>query len=119
MIVGIGVDLVDIQRFERTMERTPRLLDRMFGPTERGLPLRSLAARYAAREALIKACGGSEGLRFEDCVITPEASGRPWFTLTGPSAAIVAEKGIATLHLSMSHDGGFAIAYVIAEGPGA
>jgi len=119
VIVGIGVDLVDIERFERTMERTPRLLDRMFGPTERDLPLRSLAARYAAREALIKACGGSEGLRFEDCVITPEASGRPWFTLTGPSAAIVAEKGITTLHLSMSHDGGFAIAYVIAEGPGA
>ncbi len=51
-------------------------------------------------------------------MITPEASGRPWFTLTGPSAAIVAEKGITTLHLSMSHDGGFAIAYVIAEGDG-
>ena len=118
MIVGIGVDLVDIARFERTIERTPRLIDRMFGPTERDLPLRSLAARYAAREALIKACGGSEGLRFEDCVITPEASGRPWFTLTGPSAAIVAAKGITTLHLSMSHDGAFAIAYVIAEGDG-
>ena len=103
-----------------TLERGIRVFNgALFGPTERGLPLRTLAARYAAREALIKACGGSEGLRFEDCVITPEASGRPWFALTGPSAAIVAEKGITTLHLSMSHDGGFAIAYVIAEGPGA
>ena len=51
MIVGIGVDLVDIKRFEQTMERTPRLLDRMFGPTERGLPLRSLAARPCALPA--------------------------------------------------------------------
>ena len=63
MIIGIGVDLVDIARFERTIERTPRLLERMFGPVERELPLRSLAARYAAREALIKALGGSDGLR--------------------------------------------------------
>jgi len=119
VIVGIGVDLVDIARFERTMQRTPRLLDRMFGPTERDLPLRSLAARYAAREALIKSLGGSRGLHFEDCVITPDDAGRPWFTLTGPSADIVAEKGITTLHLSMSHDGAFAVAYVVAEGPGA
>ena len=115
MIVGIGVDLVDIARFERTVERTPKLLDRMFGPAERALPLRSLAARYAAREALIKALGGSDGLRFNEVEITPEPSGRPWFTLTGGTAALVAERGITTLHLSMSHDAGLAIAYVVAE----
>jgi len=115
VIVGIGVDLVDIARFERTVERTPRLLDRMFGPTEQALPLRSLAARFAAREALIKALGGSEELRFNEVEITPEPSGRPWFTLTGRTAAYVAERGITTIHLSMSHEGGLAIAYVIAE----
>ncbi len=118
MIVGIGVDVVDIARFERTVERTPRLLERMFGPTERALPLRSLAARYAAREALIKALGGSDGLRFNEVEITPEASGRPWFTLTGSTAASVAERGITTLHLSMSHDAGLATAFVVAEADG-
>ena len=48
-VIGVGVDVVDIARFERTVERTPKLLDRMFGPVEQALPLRSLAARYAVR----------------------------------------------------------------------
>ena len=116
MIVGIGVDLVDIARFERTLERTPRLLERLFSPSASAtLPPRSLAARYAAKEALIKALGGSDGVHWTEIEITPEASGRPWFTLTGSTAAVVAERGITTLHLSMSHDAGFATAYVVAE----
>ncbi|MDN3496503.1 holo-ACP synthase [Planococcus sp. APC 4015] len=117
MIVGIGVDLVDIERFERTLERTPRLLDRLFAPGERPLPPRSLAARYAAKEALIKALGGSDGVHWTEIEITPELSGRPWFTLTGSTADVVAARGIAKIHLSMSHDAGLATAYVIAEGP--
>ena len=93
MIVGIGVDLVDIARFERTIERTPRLLERLFAPRRARRPPRSLAARYAAKEALIKALGGSDGLHWTEIEITPEASGRPWFTLTGSTAAVVAERG--------------------------
>ena len=77
MIVGIGVDLVDIARFERTLERTPRLLERLFSAKERALKPRSLAARYAAKEALIKALGGSDGVHWTEIEITPEASGRP------------------------------------------
>ena len=115
MIVGIGVDLVDIGRFERTIERTPRLVERLFSPAERVRPPRSLAARYAAKEALIKALGGSDGLHWTEIEITPEASGRPWFTLTGSTAAVIAERGITGLHLSMSHDAGFATAFVVAE----
>ncbi|MBD8023729.1 holo-ACP synthase [Microbacterium sp. Sa1CUA4] len=115
MIVGIGVDLVDIARFERTLERTPRLLERLFSATERELKPRSLAARYAAKEALIKALGGSDGVHWTEIEITPEASGRPWFTLSGTTADAVADRGITTLHLSMSHDAGFATAYVVAE----
>ena len=83
MIVGLGVDLVDIARFERTLERTPRLLERLFSPAEQTRSPRSLAARYAAKEALIKALG-------DHC-------------------------GITGLHLSMSHDAGFATAFVVAE----
>ena len=115
MIVGIGVDLVDIGRFERTLERTPRLLERLFTPGERTQSPRSLAARYAAKEAFIKALGGSDGVHWTEIDVTPEASGRPWFTLTGSTAAVVAHRGITAVHLSMSHDAGLATAYVIAE----
>jgi holo-[acyl-carrier protein] synthase len=119
VIVGTGVDLVDIARFERTLARTPRLVERLFAPSERTLAPRSLAARYAAKEALIKALGGSDGVHWTEIEITPEASGRPWFTLTGSTAAVIAERGISALHLSMSHEAGLAIAYVVAEGPDA
>lgn len=115
MIVGIGVDLVDIARFERTIARTPKLLPRLFSPNERMLKPRSLAARYAAKEALIKALGGSDGVHWTEIEVTPEASGRPWFTLTGSTAEVVAARSITTLHLSMSHDAHLATAYVIAE----
>ena len=67
--------------FERTVQLTPRLLDRKFGPEEQELPLRSLAESYAAREALIKAIGGSDGLRFQDVEITTEQAGRPFLSL--------------------------------------
>ncbi|MDZ8170852.1 holo-ACP synthase [Microbacterium xanthum] len=116
MIVGIGVDLVDIARFERTISRTPRLLERLFSPAERPLKPRSLAARYAAKEALIKALGGSDGVHWTDIEVTREASGRPWFALSGSTADVVSARGITTLHLTMSHDAGFAIAYVVADG---
>ncbi|MDQ1112786.1 holo-[acyl-carrier protein] synthase [Microbacterium testaceum] len=115
MIVGIGVDLVDVPRFEEHLRRTPRLIPRLFSATERTLKPRSLAARYAAKEALIKALGGSDGVHWIDIEVTSEASGRPVFSLSGETAATVARRGITALHLSMSHDAGLATAYVIAE----
>lgn len=115
MIVGIGVDLVDIARFERSLARTPRLAERLFTPAEQTRAPRSLAARYAAKEALIKALGGSDGVHWTEIEITPDESGKPWFTLAGTTAAAVAARGITSLHLSMSHDAGLATAYVIAE----
>ena len=115
MIAGIGVDLVDIARFERSIARTPRLLDRLFSPGERMLKPRSLAARYAAKEALIKALGGSDGVHWSEIEIASEPSGKPVFRLTGSTAGVLAERGITAVHLSMSHDAGIATAYVIAE----
>jgi holo-[acyl-carrier protein] synthase len=115
MIVGIGVDLVDIPRFERTLARTPRLLTRLFAPAERPLAAHSLAARYAAKEALIKALGGSDGVHWTEIEIVPDAGGKPWFELSGSTADVVAARDIDALHLSMSHDAGLAIAYVVAE----
>nr|WP_275445036.1 holo-ACP synthase [Microbacterium aurum] len=118
VIVGIGVDLVDIPRFERSIARTPRLLERLFAPGERALKPHSLAARYAAKEALIKALGGSEGVHWTDIEVASEPSGRPVFALTGETAETVDARGIRSLHLSLSHDAGLATAYVIAESVG-
>ena len=115
MIVGIGVGLVDVPRFERTVARTPKLLERLFSDAERTLKPHSLAARYAAKEALIKALGGSDGVHWTEIEIASEASGRPVFSLCGSTAAVVAARGINALHLSLSHDAGLATAYVVAE----
>ncbi len=115
MIVGIGVDLVDIPRFERSIARTPRLIERLFTPAERTLKPHSLAARYAAKEALIKALGGSDGVHWTDIEVGSEPGGRPVFALAGETDATVASRGITALHLSLSHDAGLATAYVVAE----
>ncbi|MBG6239045.1 holo-[acyl-carrier protein] synthase [Mycetocola sp. CAN_C7] len=115
MIVGIGVDLVDLARFERAVDRTPKLRDRLFAESERDKPLRSLAGRFAAKEALIKALGSSDGVRWLDITVSNSAEGDPRFDLSGQTADVVAARGITSLHLSMSHDAGAAIAFVVAE----
>jgi len=115
MIVGVGVDLVDLARFERAVDRTPRLRDRLFAQSERDLPLRSLAGRFAAKEALIKALGSSDGVRWLDIEVITGAEGDPGFRLAGTTASVVDRRGITALHLSMSHDAGIAMAFVVAE----
>ncbi|KAB2351781.1 holo-ACP synthase [Actinomadura rudentiformis] len=116
MIVGVGIDVVDIARFERSLERTPGLLTRLFTEGERGLPGRSLAARFAAKEALAKALGAPRGLLWTDAEVRREDSGRPTLHVAGTVAAAAAERGVARWHISLSHDGGIATAVVIAEG---
>ena len=115
MIVGIGVDVVDLARFERAIDRTPGLIERLFAESERDRPARSLAARFAAKEALIKTLGGPAGIRWHDMVVVSDEHRNPEFATFGTVADALAERGINRLHLSMSHDAGIAIAYVIAE----
>lgn len=112
-IVGHGIDIVDVARFESNLERTPALRDRLLTPTEQTMPVESMAARFAAKEALIKALGGSSDFRFTD-VEVPRGDGRPEFVLRGDIATAVENAGVV-LHLSLSHDGGMAVASVIAE----
>jgi holo-[acyl-carrier protein] synthase len=114
-VVGIGVDVVDLGRFERALTRTPVLRERLFAESERALPLRSLAARFAAKEALMKALGESTGVRWHDMVVTPDEHGAPGITVSGAAATLAAARGITSWHLSMSHDAGVAIAMVVAE----
>jgi holo-[acyl-carrier-protein] synthase len=115
VIAGIGVDIVDLVRFGRAIARTPALIPRLFAESERALPVHSLAARFAAKEALIKALGGSDGVSWQDVEIVANAAGDPGFTLHGPLEQAVAERGITALHLSMTHDAGVACAFVVAE----
>jgi holo-[acyl-carrier protein] synthase len=113
---GIGVDVVDIARFEQSLARTPNLAQRLFAESERELPMQSLAARFAAKEALAKALGAPNGLEWHDAVVITDDDGRPTWQLAGSVAAAVAQAGIVTVHLSLSHDAGSAVAMVVAEG---
>ena len=114
-IAGIGIDVVDLARFERAVSRTPALRDRLFAVSERDLPLRSLAGRFAAKEALMKALGDATGVTWHDMEVVSDAEGNPSMVLTGAAEAIAARRGITGIHLSMSHDAGIAIAQVIVE----
>ena len=114
-VVGIGVDVVDVARFEETLERTPALRSRLFTPAEAVLAPQSLAARFAAKEAVAKALGAPGGLAWHDAEVVCEASGKPRFVLTGTVAARADALGITSVHLSLSHDGGIATAMVVVE----
>ncbi len=114
-IVGIGVDVVDLARFERAINRTPRLRERLFAENERDLPLRSLAGRFAAKEAFLKALGATDGVGWHDVRVVADEDGNPNLAVSGRAAEIATDRGIASLHLSMSHDAGVAIAFVVAE----
>jgi len=121
VIVSVGIDVVLVDRFIQAVERTPLLAERLFTDAERhttsGNPLsaESLAARFAAKEAVAKALGAPVGLHWHDCEIVTDPDGRPWLTVSGTVAAVAAERGITRWHLSLSHDGGIASAMVVAE----
>ena len=115
VIVGVGIDVVQVSRLARALERTPRLAERLFTDRERDRPVESLAARFAAKEAVAKALGAPGGLSWQDAEVVSQESGRPVLELTGTVAAEAAAQGIRTWHLSLSHDGGVATAVVVAE----
>ena len=123
MIVGIGIDVVDLARFADLKERQSGFVDRILTPAEQvradgsAQSLASLAARFAAKEALVKAMGGSAGLTWHDCQVLSTDSGAPRLHLTGAVSQAVAVMGAVRWHVSLSHDGEMASAIVILEGP--
>ncbi len=117
MIAGVGIDVVDVERFLETLRRTPRLVERLFTEGERHLPPASLAARFAAKEAVAKALGAPAGLRWTDVTVITDPAGAPSLDVRGTVAARAAELGVARLHVSLSHDAGIASAVVVAETP--
>ena len=115
MIFGVGVDLVDLARFERAIEKTPELIEKIFASSERDGSVQTLAGRFAAKEAVIKAVGDPSGLKWHEVLVSKDSLGKPLVSTVGASAEFVAAKGISSLHLSISHDAGKAIAMVVAE----
>ncbi|MDQ0685727.1 holo-ACP synthase [Streptomyces sp. NPDC054884] len=121
-IIGVGIDVAEIERFAASMERTPGLAERLFLRSELLLPsgerrgMASLAARFAAKEALAKALGAPPGLLWTDAEVYVEESGRPRLRVRGSVAARAAELGVRGWHVSLSHDAGVASAVVVAEG---
>jgi holo-[acyl-carrier protein] synthase len=118
-IIGIGIDVVDLARFVQSLERTPGLLDRVLTNDEQHnatggqLALESLAARFAVKEAVAKVLGAPAGLNFHDVQVSN--GGAPTISLTDTVARRAQELGITNWHVSITHDGPVAIAYVIGE----
>lgn len=123
-IAGIGTDLTAVARVEHLLQRFPeRFPRRILVDTEhaawcaRGRGAGWLAKRYAAKEALSKALGTGIGGRvaFHDLIIDRVASGAPVATLQGGAAALARELGISAVHVSLSDEGGMAMAFVVLE----
>jgi holo-[acyl-carrier protein] synthase len=115
MILGVGIDVVDIARFGESLDRTPAMRERLFTEVERTRSLSSLAARFAAKEALAKALGAPKGMGWLDAEIVNESTGDPRFEIRGSVQARADELGVASVHVSLSHDAGIASAVVVLE----
>ena len=112
MISGVGIDVVNIERFKQSLERTPDLELRLFTEAERIKSIQSLAARFAAKEALAKALSTNKGLPWHDAEVINLESGKPAFLFRGVIADLIDS---ASVHLSLSHDAGIASAVVMIE----
>jgi holo-[acyl-carrier protein] synthase len=125
VVVGIGIDVVEIERIRRLMDRwQDRFLQRVFTEAEiayalrRHDPAQHLAARFAAKEATLKALGTglSMGVRWREMEVRRGPGEPPRLSLSGRTAELGEARGIRRLHVSLSHDAGLAVAQVLAEG---
>ena len=121
-MIGIGIDVVDIERFRTSLERTPSMRTRLFTQTEldyvaaQSDPVPSLAARFAAREAVMKSLGlGLGAFGFHEVWVERAASGVPSLAITGRAAELADEAGVTRWHLSLTHSDLVAAAYVVCE----
>jgi holo-[acyl-carrier protein] synthase len=121
-MIGIGVDVVEIERFRRSLARTPSMRERLFTPVElayvapKSDPVPSLAARFAAREAVMKSLGlGLGAFGFHDVWVERSESGMPSLEFAGRAAELSAAAGVRRWHISLTHSDLVAVAYVVAE----
>ena len=120
-VVGIGTDLVDVDRFRTVLRRRPSVADRLFTAGERSYagratdPAARLAARFAAKEATLKALGyGLGGMRMADIEVVRADDGRPELVLHGDASSTAAGHGVSRWLISLSHTDHLAQATVVA-----
>jgi holo-[acyl-carrier protein] synthase len=123
VILGLGVDLCPVDRIERILDRHGALfIERVFTEVEQAYAAKfkkqgeRLAARFAAKEATIKALGAPEGMKWRDMAVANDASGAPALHLEGRAKARADEMGVSRALVSLSHAGNMAVAVVILEG---
>jgi holo-[acyl-carrier protein] synthase len=125
-IAGIGTDLARVSRFQRLLEQGKEgVIKRLFTADEQAYafekrdPAPHLAARFAAKEAFLKALGLGlrQGITWQDIEVVRDTLGKPSLTLDGSARRICRERGISAVHLSYSHDGDYAQAVVVLEIP--
>jgi holo-[acyl-carrier protein] synthase len=122
-VVGVGTDLVEIERFRLAVQRRARLPERLFSDDERAYALRHrdpvprLAARFAAKEAVMKALGvGLGAFKLRDVEVVRRRGGAPMVGLHGKAAVLADERGVTSWHLSLTHSESMAMAVAIAAG---
>lgn len=124
MIAGVGTDLVEVARIAAALQRHgDRFRQRILTPAERrhfsdaAAEARWFAKRYAAKEAAAKAMGTGIGgqLSFQDIVVGREASGRPLLSFCNAGQVLANKKGIVAVHVSLTDERGFALAFVVLE----
>jgi holo-[acyl-carrier protein] synthase len=122
MICGIGIDLVRVERVRAIAERwQARFLDRLYTQAERracmnkAAPYASLAARFAAKEAVFKALGTgwSDGVSWRDIQVLNDRSGRPRATVSGRLKTLMKRAGVTGIHVSLSHEADYAVAEAV------
>lgn len=121
-MISIGTDVVDLDRFRVALARTPRMVERVFTEGERAYALRKhdpterLAARFAVKEATMKALGvGLGAFKFHDVEVIKARSGEPSLKLAGAAAALAGKRGITSWKVSITHSALIALAVVVAE----
>jgi holo-[acyl-carrier protein] synthase len=121
--LGLGTDLVEIDRFRLALDRRAGLPERLFSDEERAYAFRhrdpapSLAARFAAKEAVMKALGvGLWKFKLRDVEVARRTGGAPELVLYGKAAALASERGVASWHLSLTHSDSMAMAVAVALG---
>lgn len=120
-VVGLGLDICSIERMQRILAgpRAARFLERVYTDAERALcsgradAASAYAARFAAKEALVKALGAPPGIRWRDMEVVRQG-GAPGFTLSGVARQVMAERRLSAL-LSLTHDAGVAAATVVLQ----
>ena len=119
-IVGLGVDICEIARMERSISRHPTFRDRVFTPEEiaycdsKARPAESYAGRFAAREATIKALGGYRGRRWQDISVTRHPSGAPSIRLDGNAKRRADALGVTDVLITFTHEKTSAVAFAVA-----